>query len=200
MIRSIYSLSIEEFNAAQEILNYYANGAFPMDNGDGLDWYLPVKRAIIYLDKFNYPRSLRKFIEKSNFEYRIDTCTENVINNCANRDTTWISEEVKDIYRKLFPFNVVHSVEVFKDNQLVGGLYGISIFGMFIGESMFSNISQASKAALVYLVNHLKAKDYVFLDVQIMNPHLKMFNAVEIDDAEYDRLVNLAFKKNISFK
>ncbi len=199
MLRSSYSLSDEEFKTAQEILNYYANGAFPMDNGDGLNWYLPVKRAVIYFDKFNYPRSLRKFLEKSNFEYRLDTCTEEVINKCANREETWISEEVKDIYRKLFPFNVVHSVEVFENNQLVGGLYGISILGMFIGESMFSKVSQASKAALVYLVNHLKAKEYIFLDVQLMNSHLKMFNAIEIDENEYDRLVNLAFEKNISF-
>lgn len=189
----------EEIREAEKYINYYVQGAFPMDNGDGVNWYQPVKRAIIYLDNFNYPRSLRKFIEKSDFEIRFDTCTQEVIDNCANREETWISEGVKEIYRKLMRFNVIHSVEVFQKNQLVGGLYGLAIMGMFIGESMFSLIPQSSKTALVYLVNHLKQKDYVFLDVQLMTEHLRMFGAVEIDDIEYERLSGIALSKNIRF-
>lgn len=194
-----YGISEEELQEAEELLNFYVQGAFPMDNGDGLKWYEPVKRAVIYLDKFNFPRSLRKFLKKSDFEIRLDTCTEKVIENCGNREETWISEEVKEVYRKLSKLDVIHSVEVFKDNKLIGGLYGISIMGMFIGESMFTVVSQSSKAALVYLVNHLKQKGYTFLDVQLMNEHLRMFGAVEIDNDEYERLLDISFEKHISF-
>jgi len=194
-----YGVSEEELNEAEELLNYYVNGAFPMDNGDGVNWYEPVKRAIIYLDKFNYPRSLRKFIEKCDFEIKLNTCTQEVIDSCSNREETWISEGVKEIYRKLMKVKIIHSVEVFQKGKLVGGLYGLSIRGMFIGESMFSLVPQSSKAALVYLVNHLKQKDYAFLDVQLMTEHLRMFGAVEIDNEEYDRLLNIALSKYIFF-
>ena len=192
-------ISKEELREAEKYINYYAQGAFPMDNGDGVNWYQPVKRAIIYLDKFNFPRSLRKFLEKSNFEFRVDTCLQKIIDNCANRKETWISEGVKEIYSKLMKFNVVHSVEVFQDGELVGGLYGLAIMGMFIGESMFSLVPQSSKAALVYLVNHLKNRDYEFLDVQLMTEHLRMFGAVEINEDEYDSLLNIALSKNNRF-
>lgn len=194
-----YGISEEEFSEAEKYINYYVQGAFPMDNGDGVNWYEPVNRAIIYLDRFNFPRSLRKFLEKSSFEIRLDTCTQDVIDNCSNREETWISEGVKDIYRKLMKVKVVHSVEVFQEGKLVGGLYGLAIMGMFIGESMFSSVPQASKAALVYLVDHLKCKDYAFLDVQLMTEHLRMFGADEIDDEEYDRLLNIALSKNNLF-
>lgn len=159
----------------------YANGAFPMaDEYEKINWYLPEIRTIIPLDSFNFPRSLKKFYYNFGFNFRIDTSTITVIQNCANRETTWISDELIAAYKGLQKLGHLHSVEVFKDNELVGGLYGITYKGAFFGESMFSKVSQASKCALVHLILHLRERNFTLLDVQYQTDHLKMFGATEI--------------------
>lgn len=184
----------------ENMLMLYGQGAFPMADENGkLDWYFPEIRTIIPIDSFNFPRSLRKFLSKSNFEYKIDTNTMNVVRKCAEREKTWISEELISAYKNLWKMGHLHSVEVFLENDLVGGLYGITVGAAFFGESMFSRVQQASKAALIKLLFHLRQKKFVVLDVQYLTEHLKMFGAKEISLKEYQSLLEKAYKTAPSF-
>jgi leucyl/phenylalanyl-tRNA--protein transferase len=183
------------------MLRLYAQGAFPMaDEKTGIiNWYLPEKRTVIPLDNYNTPRSLKKVIKESGFNFKIDDDFLSVVKNCANRKPTWISDELIEAYLQLEKLGYVHTVETWQKGKLVGGLYGIAIRGAFFGESMFSKVSQASKAALIKLIEHLNQKQFTLLDVQYMTPHLKMFGAVEISFEEYEELLVKAYKKEIKF-
>ena len=182
------------------MINAYAQGAFPMADDSGeIGWYQPNERTVIMLDDYNIPRSLKKFMSASDFDYRINTNTIEVIKSCASRKETWISEELIDAYIGLVDLGFLHSVEVYQKNKLVGGLYGISIGGVFFGESMFSKVSQASKSAFAFLLKHLEQKDFVLIDVQFQTDHLKMFGTKEIDFEEYNDFLEIAYSKDISF-
>ena len=185
----------------ENMIRLYASGAFPMaDEKTGIiNWYMPETRTIIPLDNFNVPRSTKKVIEEENFEIKFDVDFERVVEGCADRESTWISDELIDGYRKLKKRGFIHTVETWKDGKLVGGLYGVTFRGAFFGESMFSKVSQASKAALVALLKHLKEKDFVLLDVQFMTEHLKMFGAVEISFEDYTKLLHKAYAKVCEF-
>jgi len=169
------------------------------DPSGEIEWYMPQIRTIIPLNRFNIPRSLKKIIEQDQFEFRYDTLTLEVIRNCAERESTWISGELIDAYKGLFNAGHLHSVEVMLNNQLAGGLYGVTYRGAFFGESMFSRKSQASKCALVKLVERLNEKGFRLLDVQYQTDHLKMFGAEEITFEEFNRLLNESHKINPSF-
>jgi leucyl/phenylalanyl-tRNA--protein transferase len=183
------------------MLRLYASGAFPMaDEKTGfINWYLPEVRTIIPIDNFNIPRSAKKLIEQKNFEIKFDTDFESVVAGCADRESTWISDELITAYKRLKKRGHIHTVETWKDGKLIGGLYGVTFRGVFFGESMFSKVSQASKAALVALLKHLKEKDFVLLDVQYMTEHLKMFGAIEISFEEYTKLLHKAYAKTSKF-
>ena len=184
----------------ENMIMLYAQGAFPMADESGkLDWYFPEVRTIIPVDFFNHPRSLNKFLAYADFEFKFDTCTMEVVRNCADREETWISDELIIAYEKLRKAGYLHSVEVFQDKQLVGGLYGVSFGAAFFGESMFSKVSQASKSALIKLLFRLREKKFVLLDVQYMTEHLKMFGAKEISLEEYQSLLAEAYKYIPSF-
>jgi leucyl/phenylalanyl-tRNA---protein transferase len=191
----------KELLQPENMIRLYASGAFPMaDEKTGvINWYLPDVRTIIPLDNYNIPRSTRKEIEEQNFEIKFDTDFEGVLAGCADRESTWISEELKAAYRRLKKRGHIHTVETWKDGKLVGGLYGVTFRGAFFGESMFSKVSQASKAALVALLKHLREKDFVLLDVQYMTEHLKMFGAVEISFEEYTKLLHQAYVRVCEF-
>lgn len=191
----------KEFLKPNNMLRLYATGAFPMadERTGGINWYMPEIRTIIPLDNYNVPRSARKAIEKLNFEIRMDTDFESVVRGCADRKSTWISEELIIAYKRLRKRGHVHTVETWLDNKLVGGLYGISFRGVFFGESMFSKVSQASKAALIALIKHLKEKDFLLLDAQYMTEHLKMFGAIEITYEEYTQLLHKAYLRVCEF-
>lgn len=193
--------SYKDFLEPKPMLQLYAQGAFPMADEETkiINWYLPEKRAIIPLNKFNYPRSLKKAIKESGFEFKIDFDFPSVIKNCANRKVTWISKELIEAYLRLDKLGFIHTVETWQNGKLVGGLYGIAIKGAFFGESMFSKVSQASKAALIKLIEHLNQKKFVLLDVQFITPHLKMFGAVEISFEEYQSMLKRAYKLEWSF-
>ncbi len=182
------------------MISMYARGSFPMAEEDGLlNWYLPKIRAVIPVAQFNIPRTLKKFIQSATFEYRIDSNIMAVIENCSQRDETWISSDLKEGYERLINLGYVHSVEVYQKDVLVGGLYGIAFRGAFFGESMFSKVPQASKCAMVKLFENLKTKGYDIVDVQYITDHLKMFGTIEIPYDDYvDRLVK-AYKKEIGF-
>lgn len=191
----------EELLKPENMIRLYASGAFPMadEKTGSINWYLPDIRTIIPLDNFNIPRSAKKAIDDENFEIKIDTDFEGVLEGCANRESTWISEELKSAYRGLKNRGHIHTVETWKDGELVGGLYGVTFRGAFFGESMFSKVSQASKAALVALLKHLKENDFILLDVQYMTEHLKMFGAIEISFEEYTKLLHKAYTRNCEF-
>lgn len=156
------------------------------DSRDGeIHWYSPDPRAIIPLDTFKISRSLKQTIKKNIFEIRINHSFEDVIRNCAKRDETWISEEIVQSYLELHRLGYAHSIESWHNKKLVGGLYGIALGGAFFGESMFSLMKDASKVALVALVEILKERGFKLLDTQYTTPHLKYFGVVEISRDEY---------------
>jgi leucyl/phenylalanyl-tRNA--protein transferase len=157
------------------VLTAYCNGYFPMaDSGTGLiSWYSPDPRAVIPLDKFRVPRSLRAIIRRKVFDVRINAAFDEVIRMCAGRKETWISSEIIAVYTALNRSGYAHSVESWCGGRLAGGLYGVAIGGAFFGESMFSVMSNASKVALTHLVDILRLKRFGLLDTQFVNEHLR---------------------------
>lgn len=199
-MNNMKTFSKKDWLKPEYMIQLYAQGAFPMADDDGnIEWYLPEIRTIIPLDNYNVPRSLRKFMEKSNFEYEYDKNVLEVIRNCANRPKTWITEDLIEAYERLINLGYIHSVEVYQNKKLIGGLYGVTYKGAFFGESMFSKVSQASKCALVKLIERLNEKEFVLLDVQLQTEHLKMFGAIEISFEEYTDLLLQAYKKDVYF-
>lgn len=192
---------LDEFLKPDNMLRLYATGAFPMaDEKTGvIEWYLPETRCIIPLNSFNIPRSAIKEIEKQNFEINFDTNPLAVIEGCADREHTWISDRLIVAYKRLVKRGHLHSVETWKDGKLVGGLYGITFRGAFFGESMFSKVTQASKAALLTLLNHLNDRNYALLDVQYMTEHLKMFGAIEISLEDYKTILLDSYERICEF-
>jgi leucyl/phenylalanyl-tRNA---protein transferase len=190
----------DDFLQPELMLRLYANGAFPMaDDSGNVNWFLPEIRSIIPLNSYNIPRSLKKIIPELGFNVTFDSSTLAVIEKCSERKPTWISDKLKTAYKKLHKRKHVHSVEIWKNEKLVGGLYGITFRGAFFGESMFSRVPQASKVALVKLLEHLNEKDFIILDVQYMTEHLKMFGAIEISMSEYTELLQRAYEINCEF-
>jgi leucyl/phenylalanyl-tRNA--protein transferase len=184
----------------ENMILLYAKGAFPMADEQGdVDWYFPETRTIIPLDNYNYPRSLRKFMEKTDLQFKFDNDPIKIIKKCADREKTWISNQLIMAYKGLIKTNHIHTVEVYENDRITGGLFGVAYRGAFFGESMFSLKSQSSKAALIKLIEHLKTRGYELLDVQFQNKHLKMFGAVEIDLDEFYNLLKKAYSKKITF-
>ncbi len=182
------------------MISMYARGSFPMAEEDGeINWYMPETRAVIPVNEFHIPRSLKKFMGTSPFEHRYDSDIISIIKNCSLRNETWISDELIDGYEKLINLGYVHSVGVYENNELVGGLYGIAFRGAFFGESMFSRVPQASKYAMVKLFDNLKIKGYEIVDVQYITDHLKMFGTIEISYEDYVNKLVKAYQKEIEF-
>jgi leucyl/phenylalanyl-tRNA---protein transferase len=179
----------------------YCNGYFPMASSriGRIEWYSPDPRAIIPLDTFRTPRSLRRTIRRQKFKITFDEKFETVMQCCAGRPATWISEEIVDAYVELFHRGFAHSVEVWNDERLVGGLYGVAIHGAFFGESMFSRMTDASKVALVMLVERLNRRGYTLPDTQFMTEHLRQFGTREIPRSEYLRLLSEALNLPVAF-
>ena len=189
-----------EFLKPENMILLYARGAFPMADDSGvINWYMPESRTIIPLNSFNIPRTVKSFMAKTDFEYKFDYETMEIIHNCAERDKTWISPELIKAYKGLMKLNHVHSIGVYRKNKLVGGLYGVTYRGAFFGESMFTKESQASKSALVKLVEHLRKRKFVLLDVQFLTPHLKMFGAEVISFDEYMELLLRSYGRDVRF-
>lgn len=191
----------EDWLKPNNMIRLYSRGAFPMaDEITGfINWYLPEIRTIIPLNNYNIPRSLNKILKENRFEFRFDYDFLPIVKGCADRDQTWISQRLIDAYIELYKLGYVHTVETWKNGKLVGGLYGISYGGAFFGESMFSKVPQASKAALVKLIERLNEKNFAMLDVQYMTSHLKMFGAIEISFEEFNKLLQVCYKRNCHF-
>ena len=189
-----------EYNV-DSIIQGYAQGYFLMadDEKSSLEWYGSRKRALIPLDeRFRYPRSLRRVINQNRFTIAINQDFEAVVEGCADRETTWISEELKQIYKELNKVGYAYSFETWQGNELAGGILGIVIGGAFIGESMFYNIPEGSKVAMVKLVERLRERQFVFFDAQTNNPHLERFGAHSISEKKYKALLKLALIRGCS--
>ena len=190
----------------QIVLDAYSKGLFPMAENrrdKQLFWIDPEVRGILPLDNFHIPRSLKKKIRNNPFEVRFDHNFAAVIRACAQqkpkRRETWINDEIIELYTKLFCMRHAHSVECWQEENLVGGLYGISIGGAFFGESMFSSERDSSKIALVHLVARLNLAGFTLLDTQFITDHLKQFGAIEISRVEYHKILSGALNLNVGF-
>jgi leucyl/phenylalanyl-tRNA--protein transferase len=164
-----------------------------------LYWYSPDPRAIIPLDSLKVSRSLRQLVKKKVFDIRVNTVFESVIRECAEREETWISEQIVQSYLELHRLGYAHTIETWRNEKLVGGLYGVAVGAAFFGESMFHTERDASKVALVFLVDRLREREFELLDTQFITPHLARLGAIEISKDEYlDRLKH-AIKRKRSF-
>lgn len=182
-----------QYNIAA-IIEGYAQGYFLMANDDdSLGWYTSRQRALIPLDeRFRYPRSLQRVLNQNRFTVAINRDFSAVVEGCANRDTTWISAELKTIYHLLYQKGWAYSFETWQGDELAGGILGLVIGGAFIGESMFYRIPEGSKVAMVKLVERLRERNFVLFDAQMNNPHLERFGAYMIQSKQYQSLLKKA--------
>ncbi|HEX4796512.1 MAG TPA: leucyl/phenylalanyl-tRNA--protein transferase [Humisphaera sp.] len=189
----------------ETLLSAYAQGIFPMADRDGsIRFYTADPRGVIPLDdRFHIPSTLRQLMRKDPpvFEIRIDYDFGSTMRACmeARRDGTWINQELINAYTRLHELGFAHSVEAWEDGQLVGGLYGVSMGGAFFGESMFHRKTDASKVALVHLVNRLRERKYDLLDSQATTNHLRRFGAIDMPAAEYLNRLRKALTKRCEF-
>lgn len=179
-----------------EIIQNYAQGYFLMAEADGmLNWYSSRRRALIPLDyRFRYPKSLRRVLNQQRFQVALNRNFMGVLEGCADRQVTWISPELTEIYWQLHQSGWAHSFETWQGDQLAGGILGIVIGGAFIGESMFYHIPEGSKVAMVELVQRLRRNGFVLFDAQMSNPHLERFGAYVVSDENYQLLLRQAVR------
>ena len=188
------------------LLKAYACGIFPMaESADdpGMFWVEPEMRGVIPLEGFHVPKRLARTVRQKQFDVRVNTDFERVMRLCAeaapDRRQTWINGRITKLYTELHTMGFCHSVECWKDNRLVGGLYGVCIKGAFFGESMFSRARDASKVALVHLVERMKTGDFQLLDTQFNTAHLSQFGAIEIPKSDYERKLEQALQVDGDF-
>ncbi len=177
--------------SVERLLLAYRSGIFPWYNeGEPIVWYSPDPRMVLFPEKLKVSKSMRQLINKKIFKVTFNTHFNEVIANCKimNRNDqlgTWITDEMQKAYTKLHEFGVAKSVEVWLDDKLVGGLYGIDLGTIFCGESMFSHVSNASKIAFIYLVEKLKSENYSLIDCQMYTSHLESLGAQEIPRSDF---------------
>ncbi len=183
--------------STERLLLAYKSGIFPWFNpGDPIVWYAPNDRMVLFPNEIKISKSMRKIIKNKKFAITFNQNFEAVISHCKNtyrkgQDGTWITNEMKQAYIKLHKLGVAKSVEVWLDNELVGGLYGIDLktqnIPVFCGESMFSLVSNASKTAFIFLANKLEKENYKLIDCQVYNEHLSSLGAREITKTQFEK-------------
>jgi leucyl/phenylalanyl-tRNA--protein transferase len=190
----------------EELLLAYRLGIFPMAesrNAKDVLWVRPHERCILPLDKFHVPRRLAATIKSDRYAVTVDTAFGDVIRGCAeqrpDRRDTWINAAIVDVFTTLHTRGLAHSVEVWFDGKLVGGLYGLSLASAFFAESKFSRMRDTSKVALVHLAARLKAGGYALLDAQFPNPHLEQFGAVTVTEERFQGLLVQALSRQADF-
>lgn len=184
------------------LLQAYRSGIFPMaERRDDPDifWVDPRRRGILPLDGFHISRSLAKRLRRDAWQVTLDTAFEAVIDGCADRPETWINPEIRSLYSSLFDQGTAHSLEVWEGSELIGGVYGVALGGVFCGESMFSRRTDASKVALAWLVAHLGACGFTLFDTQFITPHLASLGGLEISRAQYHARLADALETDADF-
>ena len=184
------------------LLRAYATGIFPMAEGRDdpeIHWVDPRRRGILPLDGFHISRSLERRLRSGQFSVTADRAFSDVVTACAERGETWISQRIQALYERLHALGRAHSVEVWQDGCLVGGVYGVTLGAAFFGESMFSRATDASKVALAHAVRGLTAGGFRLFDTQFLTPHLASLGAIEIPRAAYHRLLAEALEADATF-
>lgn len=183
------------------IVDGYSQGYFLMaGDDDQLDWYSSRQRTLIPLDdRFRYPKSLQRVLNQERFSVAINRDFKAVCAGCSDRESTWISKELREIYLALHQAGYAHSFETWKGDELAGGILGIAIKGAFIGESMFYRLPEGSKVAMVKLVEHLRTREYVVFDAQLQNPHLERFGSIIVSSGQYQTMLHQAMTRNCVF-
>lgn len=188
------------------LVSAYASGWFPMAVGKGdIRWFSPDPRGIIPLDTFHVPRRLARVVSRGTFRIEINRSFADVIRACALADRdpeeagTWIDQEIFESYCRLHEAGYAHSVEAWQDGKLAGGLYGVALGGAFFGESMFHHVTDASKVALVALVERLRERGFTLLDTQWTTEHLEQFGAIEIPRSRYLKRLGEALELECRF-
>lgn len=184
------------------LLQAYAMGVFPMAEGredPTVHWVDPRRRGVMPLDRFHISRSLAKVIRSERFRVTTDRAFAGVVRGCADRPETWINDEIFSLYSALHVMGRAHSLEVWQEERLVGGVYGVVLGAAFFGESMFSRETDASKVALAWLVHRLRAGGFTLFDTQFLTPHLASLGAVEISRAEYHKRLQMALAQEARF-
>lgn len=182
------------------LLAAYRRGIFPWYSDDQpILWWSPSPRCVVLPDQFRIGRTMRKVLRKGHFEVTFDRAFDDVIEACrgprADQEGTWITDEMADAYREMHRLGHAHSVEVWQEEELVGGLYGIAIGRIFFGESMFHRVTDASKVAFVHLVRQLELWGCPMIDCQVSNPHLSSLGAVEVPREDFERLLELGVRQ-----
>ena len=194
----------QDFVLSPEILlAAYANGIFPMSESRDdpeIFWVDPQMRGIMPLDRFRISRSLARTMRRGHFTITLNACFAEVVRGCAARDETWINETIFDLYQELHASGDAQSIEVWQNDVLVGGAYGVTIGAAFFGESMFSTATDASKIALAYLVDHLNRCGFTLLDTQFITGHLASLGAIEIPRERYHLALQSSIEQSVSFK
>lgn len=180
----------------ERLLLAYKNGIFPWFNpGEPIIWWSPNPRMVLFLDELIVSKSMRNILNRNSFQVTFNQDFRAVISNCRNikrkdQNGTWITGNMIDAYCRLHESGIAKSVEVWQDNKLVGGLYGIDLGTVFCGESMFSKVSNASKVAFIALVSQLAKDDYKLLDCQVYNEHLESLGCREIEREDFIKILN----------
>ena len=186
----------------QLLLNAYASGVFPMaEHRDDPEifWVDPRRRGVFPLDRFHISRSLARRMRRCGYQIRINSDFEGVVLGCADRAETWINAEIFELYNQLHALGFAHSLEVWDNDALIGGVYGVALGRAFFGESMFSRRTDASKIALAYLVDRLNTAGFTLFDTQFITPHLASLGAIEIPRARYRQLLETALTDEADF-
>ena len=185
------------------LLDAYTHGIFPwpIDERSPMLWWSPDPRGVIELEHAHFSRRLLRTCRSGKFHVTFDADFSQVIHKCATvHGSTWITRRMIDGYLRLHQTGQAHSVEVWHDDQLTGGVYGVAVRGLFAAESMFHTMTDASKVALVFLINHLRQQGFRLLDIQMVTPHTKQFGAVEISRCEYLNRLDKALTHNCQFQ
>ena len=184
----------------ETLISAYSAGIFPWSSDPVISWWSPDPRAIFDLEQFHVPRRLCRTLRSGAFALTVNRAFGDVIRGCGDRaEGTWITAEMIRAYEELHRLGHVHSVEAWRDGRLAGGIYGIAVGGLFSGESMFSRQSDGSKAALVFLVEHLRQRGYTLFDIQMVTPHTAQFRPRLISRREYLRRLRAALALSVTF-
>lgn len=189
----------------ERLILAYQNGIFPWFSDDSpILWWSPNPRFVLFPDNLKISKSMKKFLKKTNYKFTFDTAFRDVILNCASlreKDGTWITKEMQDAYCKLYELNLAHSVEVWDNDELIGGLYGVSLGKCFFGESMFSKKDNGSKTGFITLVNFLRKNGFVIIDCQVHTNYLESLGAEHIPRNNFLKIIKNGFKfENLNYK
>lgn len=188
--------------SAEDLLLAYAQGCFPMPDFQDesiIRWYRPDPRAIIPLEEVHVSRSMRRHLNRKDLSVRINSAFKNVMMNCARRPETWITKDIIRAYTELHALGFAHSLEIFRNDSLLGGIYGVSLGSAFFAESMFHSESNMSKLALIKLMEHLRTQGFTLFECQFLTGHLQSMGAREISDSEFMSMLAKALNHVVSF-